>query len=414
MKRIVLFFALLLSVLSAEMSWEIPERKGEQFLSEEGYLFIPAPYSLPGIGEGVGLFSSFNNYFDRMDIFAMKLTGDVEGHFLGLWDVFLIEDTFFLDFTYQKLNKFGVSSYSSRGLDSNPDDYSVLIFNEYHNRSLKGTLSFFERRFEIIGRYSQGQSKLSSITDSEGTLIQNLSNSSPTDTRSRSLMTILDLTDDRQNPIKGIRGEIRYEQSDPSSDADPAYYTLNYNLTGYIPINNKDTFVINAFRSDAVVTRQGETDLTLIAQDLGFSCGGSCSQTIQNVIDNKYKENTLGNAQGIGGASRLRSYPGSRYIGAHSEAVGFEYRWNMAAERKPFDLYFMKDIRTGVQFALFHEIATVADDRRDLWSDTRSSSGIGARFVMGSGVVYRFDFATGREGNEMSIIVDYPWESNYQ
>lgn len=414
MKKAVLIFLLMTLCLNAVFEWEIPQRRGKQFLNEPGYLVLPVPYSLPGIGEGVGYFTSFNNYYGNMDFFAMKLTGDVDGEFFGIWDLFLIKERLFLDFTYQNLNKFGVSSYSSRGLNDDADNFSVLEFNQFQNQSLKATLSFFERRLEFIGRFSEGHSALVAIRDSNGHLIEDLSGAQATDTRGRVLSAIIDLTDDRQNPIKGIKTEIEYRESNARRDFDPDYYTINYNITGYIPVNNKDTIALNAFRSDAFVTRMGETDKSVIASKLGFGCGGSCSQTIQNVIDNKYKENTLGNAQSMGGASRLRSYPGGRYIGAHSEAFGAEYRWNLSADRKPFDLVFMKDIRTGMQFAFFHEVATVADDRRDLWSDVKHSSGIGARFIMGSGVVYRFDFATGSEGNEVSIIVDYPWESNYQ
>ncbi len=412
-KAVVLIFLTCHWFLHAS-TWELPERRGKQFLNEPGYLVLPVPYSLPGIGEGVGFFTSFNNYYGNMDIFAMKLTGDVDGEFFGIWDVFLIKEMLFLDFTYQNLNKFGVSSYSTRGLNDDADNFSVLEFNQFQNRSLKATLSFFERRLEFIGRFSQGHSALVAIRDNDGGLIEDLSGAQPTDTKGRVLSTIIDLTDDRQNPIKGFKTEVEYRESKAQTDFNPDYYTINFNLTGYIPVNNKDTIVFNAFRSDAHVTRMGETDKSVIATQLGFGCGGSCNPTIQSVIDNKYKENTLGNAQSMGGASRLRSFPSGRFIAAHSEAFGVEYRWNLSAERKPFDLFVMKDIRTGMQFAFFHELATVADDRQDLWSDVRHSSGVGARFVMGSGVVYRFDFATGSEGNEVSIIVDYPWESNYQ
>ncbi len=414
MKKMLTLFSLLLLNALADSNTTIPERRGAQFLNEQGYLVIPAPYSLPGIGEGVSYFSSFNNYLGNTDIFAMKIDGDVGGTMLGLWDIFLIDKRLFIDLTYHDFDKAAITNYSARGLDTAADDYSILETDQLRSSSLKATLSFFERRLELIGKYSKEESRLTAIKNPDGTLIQNLSNVEPTQNTHRSFIATLDLTDDRQNPIRGIRTEIQYQKSDARSDFDPDYFTMHYNITGYIPINGKSTLALNAFRSDAVVTRTGELDKTLIAQELGFDCSSGCSDTIQSVIDNRYQQNLLGTAQGMGGSTRLRSYPGNRFLGAHAEAVGIEYRWNLAAERKPFNLYFMKDIRTGMQFAFFHEIATVADDRKDLWRSTRSSSGIGARFIMGSGVVYRFDFAAGDEGSEISIIVDYPWETTFQ
>ena len=40
----------------------------------------------------------------------------------------------------------------------------------------------------------------------------------------------------------------------------------------------------------------------------------------------------------------------------------------------------------------------------------RDSYGIGARLVTKSGLIFRADIATGEEGEEVSIIVGYPWE----
>ncbi len=60
----------------------------------------------------------------------------------------------------------------------------------------------------------------------------------------------------------------------------------------------------------------------------------------------------------------------------------------------------MKDIRTAWQIALYYEVG-------DIW---RSSTGIGLRMVTASGIVFRADVATGREGVSPSIFIGYPWE----
>ena len=88
---------------------------------------------------------------------------------------------------------------------------------------------------------------------------------------------------------------------------------------------------------------------------------------------------------------------------------GAEFRWNLTDENKPFDLLFIRDVRTGVQLAFFYEEGSVADTSEQLWDEKRTSQGAGVRLVTSSGFVYRFDLATGQEGREVILFVDYPW-----
>ena len=70
----------------------------------------------------------------------------------------------------------------------------------------------------------------------------------------------------------------------------------------------------------------------------------------------------------------------------------------------------MKDIRTAWQIALYYEVGSTADIRSQVGDIWRSSTGIGLRMVTASGVVFRADVATGREGVSPSIFIGYPWE----
>ena len=128
------------------------------------------------------------------------------------------------------------------------------------------------------------------------------------------------------------------------------------------------------------------------------------SLVIKNQTNNQY-----GTAGSLGGASRLRSYAGGRFSGAQVEFRGAEFRWNLTDENKPFDLLFIRDVRTGVQLAFFYEEGSVADTSEQLWDEKRTSQGAGVRLVTSSGFVYRFDLATGQEGREVILFVDYPW-----
>jgi hemolysin activation/secretion protein len=98
-----------------------------------------------------------------------------------------------------------------------------------------------------------------------------------------------------------------------------------------------------------------------------------------------------------------------RYRGAHTRFFGTEFRWNLTDEKTPFNLWFLKDIRTSFQIAFFYEIGSIADHEEDLFEETRHSTGVGLRAVMASGIVFRIDVATGEEGSEFVIFFDYPW-----
>ncbi len=404
---VILLLLLTIRIFASEM---IPERRKAQFLDEPGYLILPAPYSMPGLGSGIAYYGGANNYLGRTDMFAVKTTGDAEGTLLGLWDLHLIDRTAILDMTYLDFSHTAFNQYAARGMESGKNDYSIAELDHYQGLSLKFYLSFFERRLEIYTRYNQSESRTVRLLDYNGDIRQEIADPSMNRSHHTDVSAVVDLTDDRQDPHHGVRGYMDVSHHTPDGDTDPEFYTLTWNVTGYLPINHKSTIALNYQHSDALMVSKGETDKDAISQSSYRETFADLSQEARLQVENSYLYNTHGNARSLGGENALRSYPGDRFTGAHSRLIGAELRWNFKAERKPIDLYFIRDIRTGVQVALFHEIGTVADNASDIWKDTRSSSGVGVRFIMGSGFVYRFDYATGDEGEEMTIFVSYPWE----
>jgi hypothetical protein len=104
------------------------------------------------------------------------------------------------------------------------------------------------------------------------------------------------------------------------------------------------------------------------------------------VIDNMIANNRYGTATSLGGFSRLRGYPQSRFRGAHTLFYGTEIRWNLTDERTPFDIFVMKDVRTSVQVSLFYETGSTADARSEVGDIMRDSYGTGLRVVTASGL----------------------------
>ena len=193
---------------------------------------------------------------------------------------------------------------------------------------------------------------------------------------------------------------------------DPDYYTLDSEVLFYVPIGSISTLVIDYFRSDAHVTSPGTTDTAAIRAEMGFNCDPIDTQCVaaeQAMVDMLVDERSNGTSTGLGGLDRLRSYPTNRFNGAHTEFYGIEFRWNLTEEFTPFNYYFWKDTRTGVQFALFAEKGTVAESREKLWDLSRNSFGASLRLVTGSGSVYRIYWATGDEGSETGMFFFYPW-----
>ena len=135
----------------------------------------------------------------------------------------------------------------------------------------------------------------------------------------------------------------------------------------------------------------------------------ACKAAEDSQVNNAILRNRNGNSDSLGGDSLLRGYSDSRYQGAHTLYYGAEFRWNLTEEFSQFDYFFWKDVRTGIQIALFYEQGTVSETAGALGQTWRSDSGVGFRVVTASGAVFRADYAVGQEGSQTVIIVNYPF-----
>jgi outer membrane protein assembly factor BamA len=274
-------------------------------------------------------------------------------------------------------------------------------------------------RFEVYGAMYEGGGKLKSIRDKAGNVI--IESQDPHRERGRTVLvgSRLDLTDDYQDPRRGFRIDVTRSNS-PPLDSGPDFYVMDYNATAYIPLGRRSTWAFNYLRSDAYVTKQGETDRTKLEQQQGIACDTISDPDPQKqqelrrfcneVIDNMIANNTYGTATSLGGFNRLRSYPQSRFKGAHTVFYGTEVRWNLTDETTPFNIFIMKDVRTAVQLSLFYETGSTSDSRSELGDIMRDSYGFGVRIVTASGVVFRGELGFGREGIAPAIFIGYPWE----
>jgi len=391
------------------------DRRKEQFESSFAYAIFPLPYVLPGIGRGLALGGGAMNISNTYtDAYGVVYGGDVEGAAVGLSDIHLIPRTLILDVGVGAVSKASIQNYIERGMNSDKNNYLLIEVNnsEYFGGRLTGT--FIERRFELYGAWYGSASKLSRILDKDGNVIVEAQDAS----RHRSHTTLVgarvDLTDDYDDPRSGARFDISRSATPPNGSG-PDFAVMDYNLTVYLPFGKRNTWAFNYLRSDAVVFSKGETDPLKIQTEQGINCMDPlltpqqqqyCNDEVNIMVAN----NTYGTATSLGGFSRLRSYSQGRYRGAHTQFYGTEFRRNLTDESTPFDIFFVRDIRTSLQVAAFYEIGSTADQFTNVGKTWRESYGLGFRMVMASGAVFRADIANGRDGFAPAIFFGYPWE----
>ena len=394
----------------------IADRRRDQFFKESAYALFPYPYSLPGIGKGIGLVGGMMNIKDTYtDAYGILFTGEVRGAALAVADIHLIPRTLILDIGYSTINEATIQSYSQRGMNTDKHDFRLIEFGDTEYEGGRMTATFFDRRFEVYGAWYQGTMKLKSIRDQDGNVIVEAQDAPRGRGHNALFGTRLDLTDDYGDPRRGVRIDVTRTET-PPRDSGPDFYVMDYNTTAYIPLGRRSTWVFNFLRSDAVVNRQGETDPSKLEQQLGLNCSTVTDPEQQKfcneVIDNMIANNKYGTATQLGGFSRLRSYPQGRFKGAHTLFYGTEVRWNLTDERTPYNIFIMKDVRTSVQVSLFYETGATSDVRSEISErkNMRDSYGFGLRVIGASGVVFRGDIGFGKEGVAPQIFIGYPWE----
>lgn len=415
--RVGCFFALLMIFSNSAFSY-VFTRRTEQFKTDFSYAFFPIPYSIPGVGSGIGFGGGALNIGDSyIDAYGLAIFGDVEGRAIGFTDIHLLEKTLILDLGYSNISKAGFDINYSRGMegDEDPDDFNTAEISDstYYGGML--TLTFAERMLEFTLRSYRVSFQTDTIRDKDGNvLVEFDEEEDPSEFTVNAGSFVLDLTDDRNDPRAGFRYNYLRDFPEEPEAGEPKYYTADVNVTLYIPLLTNSTFVANYFQSDAIVAKEGETDRDIIAADAGLeTCetgDTECEDARETYIDLVVAGNTYGNASSLGGLSRLRSFTSGRYRGAHTRFWGGEFRWNLTDEKTSFNIFFMKDLRTSIQLAFFYEEGTIADKTEDLYKEVRHSTGMGVRAVMGSGLVYRFEVATGEEGSQYVLFLGYPWD----
>jgi len=396
-------------IVDAAYAFEI-DRRREQFNKQYGQLFLPLPYSLPGLGTGLLLIGNFGNIADTTtDIAAIGAIGDAEFIFTFLDELFIAPELLYLQYLRAHGFKFAFQQYSSRGMNTSKDDFQYGIGNSYDLNAPTLKLTFMDRMLEIglgINKQSGTFQKFVNPDESDPTkqgetvaifdpgLEINIANKIEFSTR-------IDFTDDYKDPRRGIRNSLFIDRQTAKTSSEPSFDVVTNDLQIYIPVLEKSTIVFDLQISDAYVTKKGETNLEV----LRIKNGGN-----ENLTNAELASNTNGTSLSLGGGDRLRSFPEGRFQGAHTIYYAAEFRWNYSSSGgEKLDLFFIQDLVEELQVALFFEQGSVSEAKSELGKTVKTSVGSGFRFLSGSGNLYRADFATGNEGPAVSVIIQYPW-----
>ena len=395
----------------------VPDRRAEQFPTEPGYLVLPLPYSMPGLGEGIFWMGHFTNAFETTaDITAIYATGDVKGPLINLGEVPIIPNFLLFDGFASNLNSASINIYPFRGMTTGKDDYILVELNKVQEKNAQLTATLFDRRLNLYTGMYTGDVAVIAFRDAEGNLIQEFDTPMELQFKSSFYGAQLDITDSFQDPRKGFRMKTMRTSFPAASSIESDVDTVDYNLQAYIPVGKISALVVDYYQSDATVTREGVTDPAAVQAEVEAQSKGRCeadsavceaavAAQVQNTIDGRKN----GTATSLGGRDRLRAYPQGRFAGGHMAFYGVEFRWNLTEETTPFDYFIWKDVRTGIQWAFFAETGTVSETSEELWDQTRNAYGTGIRLVTASGSVYRADLGFGDEGSEQTVFFFYPW-----
>ena len=388
------------------------ERRRSQFSTDFSHFVYPVYGKIPGVGEAAGAGVTLGNIFNQTaDFTAIDMHGDFDVTSLMLLDLHLIPEVLAIDMGGAKYRA-AVQRFS-RGINSDKDDY-MLPELEGNAALVQLTLMLFDKQLQVFSRTARDTYKVNKVLDADGNEFAN-QDKEPVTVKANSIGFKVDWTDDYQDPRKGIR--FGYSINAPVNDDKYVsdYFNQEYNLTLYVPFGQQSTWTFTYFQSNAVVTSKATTNREELRQAIGLGCDQISEasakekcETVENKrLDERIALNTYGNAIALGGTQRLRSFKLGRYFAGNTQFFGTEFRWNLTDEKTPFDLFFMKGVRTGVQLAAFAEAGTVFDDVKQ--SDTfRHSYGVGARIIL-EGVTLRLDVATGEEGTEVVFFIAYPW-----
>ncbi len=139
--------------------------------------------------------------------------------------------------------------YSSRGMESEKDDFNIFVGDKYILNKLETTLSLQERRIEI-SLYSQNENgRTIEIRDAKGENPQTIAEPILMNGQRNGAEIHLDWTDDLKDPREGLRFKSNTEFIPAVNTGSPEYNIFSFGLTYYLPVFEESAWALTVFSS---------------------------------------------------------------------------------------------------------------------------------------------------------------------
>lgn len=163
-------------LFSMDFEW-MPERRKNQFPNESAHLFVPLPYSYPGVGEGFFLIANMSNLAETTaDLAIIGIVGDATGTVIQSDEISLIDQQLLMHVQLQNINRAVVNNYDIRGMND-ASDYNLLDITQADENVIQLKHTSMDRRLNFFVSYRDANFALDAIRESDGAIIQQLTES---------------------------------------------------------------------------------------------------------------------------------------------------------------------------------------------------------------------------------------------
>lgn len=393
----------------------IPARRASPTKTENGFLAFPIYTHVPGIGSTFGFGLMANNLAStRTNALGAIAGGDMSAAAFGITEVHLVPNNVVMNFyAYSTAIPFQLFE---RGGESGANQHVNLLRREY-GATAELNLHFWERRIQLNSMVAPSRLRVASARTPDRAILDNRdTNEYPT--LSTTLRFQLDLTDDDQDPRRGLKLQVIRHQSDVFDGWHSRYASVSGMATLFVPVGRASTWAFNVFRSSAEVLERNTASIDQLRERLGFNCSGvadpqtraTCESSEDLRVRERFNQNRYGTAALLGGPTQLRGYPVGRMRGSQTLFYASEFRWNVTDEATNFDFGFIRGARSLLQIAPFYELGAASDPPNSVES-AKLHAVYGVGFRMGfSGALVRADVGIGEEGPQFTFFFGYPWD----
>ena len=431
MKKIISTLITLTSLSSVSLAQWIIERPSSDKL-DLSYFVYPVIYTVPGVGVGQGIGASL--LYGNFNFTVVGIRGTWDFNSFILKDIpLLFTEKLTLSFAWAHLQH-GKFALYDRGIDSSKEPLLDIELEDSRVLGAELSLYFMERQVQVYFGYSTNIIKLKQLHNRQ---VKSFEDAYKQHAVTYQILDVYkpiieryglrwDNTDDAVDRREGF--DLRYEQYRSAVSGFLMGFRIDdYSISYYLPSENKTSVLatnlfyshsISSTKKDFLYTKppEGERNECVLKASRGeMEKYDSSVMTVEeycSIADagldyylRVNRESPVG-ATTLGGSSRLRSYPVSRFWDTHSAYFSVEYRWYFAENALDIDWVIERGLFKAMQFAIFWDSGSVSPDGN--FKKFKDSFGVGYRIVLG-GVILRADYATGAEGEQFTAFFGHPF-----